>query len=463
MDVLSQSFEKPGLPMESSSGSPPESPSGSPPGSPPGSPQEADSLEEAGVSGPQETVTYNLSSEHAPANYQCDRCGKTYCQPHNLREHIEAEHKGIKHTCKICGSKMKWKTNLNVHMAKVHNINEDPRRKATIKRKCEKCKIEFSSNELLYSHLIAVHNESKPVSCPACTDKFESTAIYNNHKFVHAHLVPYRCDVCKLRYSSKLGLQKHVQSSGHVQKCANWPVYKEFDDLDDMVCYICSKKFKFYSSFSVHMCGCRKADAGCVSVKHVKGTPLQICKFCKKTFKSQYHLQKHSMNEHSIIPKNSGIVLMKDGSKLVELKCKLCDKIYGNVSSLQTHMKVHGERNIKCDECEYRTYYKADMRKHKLKHNGEKPYKCPTCNKDFKSYTSRKHCMLRHAGTKPFQCSSCPKWFLTKTRLRYHEKVHKSKDSYMYASEEKEKSNEGGATCSNIEGEGAVHVGDSDN
>ncbi|XP_072040530.1 zinc finger protein 711-like [Amphiura filiformis] len=350
-------------------------------------------LEENNEKGGEESNTESFSKVQEylnPAYYQCHKCGKVYHQPQHLQTHIEAEHEGIKYTCELCGSTMKWKCNLRVHMEKVHNISEQVRRKPTINRKCQKCKLAFSSNRLYYRHLKSVHKESKPVQCIACTEKFEKVEDLNSHKFTHPTLVPFRCDVCRLRYSSKTGLKKHVISSKHAQKSelGNWDVCTEFDEFDQ-ICYLCRKKFSSYSSFYMHMC------FGCVAVEGA------TCKMCEKTFKTTIDLQNHLVDEHKIAPDVAAEKVKNVEKEALNIKCELCNKVYSCPSSLAYHMKVHkGEKNFTCDQCDHRTYKRSDMKKHKLIHSGEQPFQCPTCNKRFKSAQCRKNCMLRHLGVK---------------------------------------------------------------
>ena len=63
-------------------------------------------------------------------------------------------------------------------------------------------------------------------------------------------------------------------------------------------------------------------------------------------------------------------------------------------------MKTHAEKILKCELCDYRTNYKAELKDHTMQnHTMERPFKCDQC--DYAATNAHK--LKRHkAGFKGF-------------------------------------------------------------
>ena len=59
---------------------------------------------------------------HFGKSIECDKCGKTFLEVHDLREHIVAIHDKLKpFICDLCGFKTAKHGNLNIHRQKSHS------------------------------------------------------------------------------------------------------------------------------------------------------------------------------------------------------------------------------------------------------------------------------------------------------------------------------------------------------
>ena len=75
-------------------------------------------------------------------------------------------------------------------------------------KKCNRCEHEFSSENELHSHTIAVHGtDNKQFDCPICSYRSTTEADITNHVNV-SHV--YKCKDCQTECSSQEELASHV-------------------------------------------------------------------------------------------------------------------------------------------------------------------------------------------------------------------------------------------------------------
>merc|ERR1712045_923569 len=62
-------------------------------------------------------------------------------------------------------------------------------------------------------------------------------------------------------------------------------------------------------------------------------------------------------------------------------KCNQCDYASSHKGNLRAHFKTHsGEKSNKCYQCDYATAHVSNLRAHLKTHSGEKPNKCNKCD-----------------------------------------------------------------------------------
>ncbi|XP_078584969.1 uncharacterized protein LOC144867074 [Branchiostoma floridae x Branchiostoma japonicum] len=115
----------------------------------------------------------------------------------------------------------------------------------------------------------------------------------------------------------------------------------------------------------------------------------------------------------------------QDGTENTENKQSPQDRFLRTLNWKQTSKS----KPFACKECSYSTAYKADLKRHQLRHGGERPYKCDQCSyAAIEKLNLRRH-MKRHTAKDPLKCVQCG--FSTKRKgvLTRHMAVHRAEEA----------------------------------
>ena len=107
--------------------------------------------------------------------------------------------------------------------------------------------------------------------------------------------------------------------------------------------------------------------------------------------------------------------------------CDKCSRSFPSITELKSHKETHGEKHIKCQECDYKTKTKNCLSVHmKRVHLKKRVHSCQTCNKQFVSTPELKlHCQIHIKDRKrTSQCPICSYWALSEKSLMIHCERH---------------------------------------
>ena len=247
-------------------------------------------------------VTKDESSKFA-----CDKCCKSFTKVGNLTKHERAVHYCEKHECVQCGLKFSRSDNLQHHIKVIHTDY--------CGHECELCKQSFSKKSHLIRHR-KVYHACEICSAKCCTTKQLQLHMKVNHpKFL--------CEYCQKSFPDNANLKRH--QAGSFDKKGIW---KNF-------CELCDIGFCSFLDLS----------------KHNKRHPKE-CKFCSKTFATNWKLKVHMLKRDEKLCEKCGIVVCNTTELNIHIKrihnvkqCKLCQKSYSN-ENFKHHMYAEHQQII---------------------------------------------------------------------------------------------------------------------
>ncbi|XP_039892028.1 uncharacterized protein LOC120736115 isoform X2 [Simochromis diagramma] len=215
-------------------------------------------------------------------------------------------------------------------------------------------------------------------TCEYCGKVFKDVSALTSH--IKTHTLPFHCDKCDKKYSSKWSLTVHRRI--HTGETP-------------YLCSYCGQGFRSSNILALH-------------VRIHTGDRRYKCPICGKT--SIQHLSRH--------------MRMHRGEK--NYLCTECGKAFLSSGELRLHMRFHtGERPYTCKHCGKGFIAKCLLTVHTRQHTGESPYRCSLCPKSFRTLRAQKRHLVIHSSKKSFQCLKCGKIFRQEETFKTHAETHK--------------------------------------
>ncbi|XP_074657199.1 uncharacterized protein LOC141910365 [Tubulanus polymorphus] len=275
--------------------------------------------------------------------------------------------------------------------------------------KCPMCKLRFTQKSNRKSHMKMVHTNERPFKCRFCDRGFTFLSDIKRHERIHTGEKPFKCPMCELRFPLKANCRRHkLPSVGRdVLSSGMTNARGRFNVATSY------EGVNAESGTSGATCGSRAGvvAAGAESV----GSGL--------SWNPEYHTYNAINYQQNLSAPRAKPV---DDEKRRKHLCSYCEKRFLSSRDLNRHERIHtGEKPFKCPMCEKRFNQKSNLNRHILVHTGEQPFKCPMCERRFNRKSNRKLHERIHTGEKPFKCPICEKGFQRIGHLKVHlETVH---------------------------------------
>ncbi|XP_065225436.1 zinc finger protein 37-like isoform X5 [Planococcus citri] len=187
--------------------------------------------------------------------------------------------------------------------------------------------------------------------------------------------LPYCCDICSKKFSSKRDWTRH-------QRQHTKPFH----------CQVCDKRFAYKFRLITH------------GLTHSEKKRFK-CSICDAQFKQNTHKVKHER-------------VHKEGACF---ECTVCGKMFSYKHALITHLRVHsGVKPFSCQTCSKSFTRKDHLIRHQWTHSEEKPFKCRICNQQFRQQEYKNMHERFHVEGPRFECAHCGKKYRYKRDLAKH-------------------------------------------
>ncbi|XP_053623475.1 zinc finger protein 888-like [Plodia interpunctella] len=259
---------------------------------------------------------HEAAHAHAPARYQCLRCGKLFRRREAMIYHKKQHDNDELYCCEICLKSFNAQCKLQRHM------QSHREKKFTLKYECPVCAHMFHTKYHVQMHLNTHQKEG--LIKEKNRNEVLAMVLQNARKFPkHPEGGPPEpianedrsrvCNICGEIFQHFYFLEEHLKSHG--TKMALEDLNSEEEKKH--ICPVCNKGFKLHYYLKLH------------SFTHTKEKPF-ICQQCGKGFITRGKLKRH-LETHTGIKK---------------FQCHVCCKFFTRSSYLRIHVRtIHGTQD----------------------------------------------------------------------------------------------------------------------
>ncbi|OXA44925.1 Zinc finger protein 25 [Folsomia candida] len=217
---------------------------------------------------------------------------------------------------------------------------------------CDTCHRVMSSYYALRQHIDAFHNTKErprlPCTFLGCEKTYQNrSSILHHARTEHSeNPVRFPCTLCKKEFKTRTELEIHIPT--HTTE-------KPYN------CATCGRRFANRGYMKLH------------ETTHLEKSARKVskCHICTQIFFFTSGLQNH-------------IRVVHENQK--NYPCQVCDKRFSKPSELKFHVEARHATNKEpvhsCDKCEFRSHWKGNLSKHRLRHNPAR-HECYFCGKKF--------------------------------------------------------------------------------
>lgn len=316
-----------------------------------------------------------IENEEVREVWKCPDCKRYFKRRDGLRIHIKIAHgneiieDGIE--------KLVKKKRLEHY---VQNMSQD-------ESNCNECGLKFLTGK----------NHMKP--------KIHREA-HETLKILAPHLVHYKCELCRIMFSSETALQLHLKDHNNLENNDHIPIavnglgmygavsYKEpAGDANDVVCL----EEALYDAWKCGHCSSKYIDVNdCISHQILLHSSIVFCCVDNRPFSGATGLSKfiqHMKNKHLEFFPN------------LKYSCSLCNREYSTIYEKLSHQKVCDEKKFICDYCGKKETTRHHLQAHILFELGMTGHSCEECGKRCKTMSDLKIHYNSHTNSRPYKCS----------------------------------------------------------
>jgi len=171
--------------------------------------------------------------------YECDICHARFTQSNSLKAH-RLIHTGDKPVfqCELCPTTCGRKTDLRLHMQKLHTSDKALH--------CKMCGKSFPDRYTLKVHK-KTHEGEKCFKCDLCPYSSISQRHLESHMLIHTDQKPFQCDACEQSFRQKQLLKRHQNLYHNPNYIPPTPKEKTHE------CPECSRTFRHKGNLIRHM------------------------------------------------------------------------------------------------------------------------------------------------------------------------------------------------------------------
>jgi len=260
------------------------------------------------------TENHITSISTTQAQIQCTVCGKEFSTQKLLRKHTETKNIHTRpFSCSLDTCERTF--SRRVHLLNHRHVHPDAR-----ELECEKCAMRFSSKFSLVQHQKIPNcgkslkfpdlNSEKKFECLDCEKSFSKIEYLEMHRDYHwedlTNCIPCRLNTCKLTFTSKNKLEKHMEE--HTNMIRNGMFICTKDN--------CQERFRDTSLMKKHL---------------ENHSTVERCRICGLFFASKWDMMLHR------------IVCMYEKKQTQNFPCSFCGKVFKAKRFLNNHVKVCGK------------------------------------------------------------------------------------------------------------------------